>query len=733
MTALIPQGTPQWVAGGAGSATPLWPTGYTPTAGDRAYIYACTTQAGAPPAATPPWIAAPATAKPPPNFQAVYIKDLVGGDTLPIITWVGVGSIKVTCEVTRGDHAPIASCVENGASRGSTQTQQIPFPAVTVSNPNDCLMAFGVRPKTSAADGETVNNLTGFTPLAPASVPSGSGLVASANIWQQTTPTNVALGAQTTTKPDSSQVCQGWIIVFKTLAAASAGFTAQPTVTGITAIPNGAYTVGFTPNAPGTFYAVAVMAGAAAPTATQIKAGQDSVGNAALAFVSKAVTGADTVTLGGLLGNPLYDIYCVLHTTVDSAVVALPGQFLQPTAGFEFAVVTGAPAPGTFSILNGAVPAAVAGDVIECTALVAPDNLPLAMSGTGVPEYSGSETPESFQSRVFQQSSGIWSDLVTDFVNHSPPIFLGNLGPFFFTLNAIVAPLSLNGAFQDPNGGSLQITALSGMPPGIAVSNNALVGAGTVQGVYTPVFQAQNASGDTVTGSLTIVVGNVKVPEDLVGEKIEDGTVELSNVFLVTNPVSIPAPGEPGLIIGTTPAPGDDAVPGSVVIVSVSAEIPSPPGDPNPPVTPPIPPIQDPGTIVSRSPGLQMVISDLFQYWSEDLSQSNSEDLLTVSGIVAGQMRVLRRLLTNPGDYVFNPTYGAGLPAFVGTTTDVAKITALIKSQMLLESVVAQTPAPVITVGPGPTATDPSAIAVSILYTDAHSGLPAGVTFSLTK
>ncbi len=61
---------------------------------------------------------------------------------------------------------------------------------------------------------------------------------------------------------------------------------------------------------------------------------------------------------------------------------------------------------------------------------------------------------------------------------------------------------------------------------------------------------------------------------------------------------------------------------------------------------------------------------------------------------------MLRRLLTNPGDYIWHPEYGAGLPARIGTVLDTDEITGLIRTQMLLEEGVAQDPEPQITLTP---------------------------------
>jgi phage baseplate assembly protein W len=123
------------------------------------------------------------------------------------------------------------------------------------------------------------------------------------------------------------------------------------------------------------------------------------------------------------------------------------------------------------------------------------------------------------------------------------------------------------------------------------------------------------------------------------------------------------------------------------------------------------------------------MMNDLAHYWSGDLSTGNTGDLALVSGTLRGQQRVLRRLLTNPGDYIFQPKYGAGLPAWVGLPMDVGKVTALIRSQILLEDAVARVPAPVITVKQG---ADLVSLAVDIAYNDAATDTPTVLSFNVS-
>ena len=79
-------------------------------------------------------------------------------------------------------------------------------------------------------------------------------------------------------------------------------------------------------------------------------------------------------------------------------------------------------------------------------------------------------------------------------------------------------------------------------------------------------------------------------------------------------------------------------------------------------------------------PNQQSDMTDAFHYFGSDLSLSATGDLLTADGLDESQQRVLRRLLTNQQDYLWQPTYGAGLPSYIGLPLDQAALSALIKS-----------------------------------------------------
>lgn len=111
-------------------------------------------------------------------------------------------------------------------------------------------------------------------------------------------------------------------------------------------------------------------------------------------------------------------------------------------------------------------------------------------------------------------------------------------------------------------------------------------------------------------------------------------------------------------------------------------------------------------------------MTDLSHTIGADLEVSAGADLLSVSGSEWGRQRVLRRLLTNPGDCIFHPEYGAGLPAMVGRPVNEARIAAIVRAQMLQEGAVARSPMPTVEVTSTPTGT----VTLHVRYADANTG-----------
>lgn len=122
-------------------------------------------------------------------------------------------------------------------------------------------------------------------------------------------------------------------------------------------------------------------------------------------------------------------------------------------------------------------------------------------------------------------------------------------------------------------------------------------------------------------------------------------------------------------------------------------------------------------------------MADLQTGWGGDVASTETGDLATVSGPALGTQRVLRRLLTNPGDYIWQPEYGAGLGQFVGQPADTAAIQTLIRTQMRLEPAVAASPEPVISLQLDPG----GSLSVQIRYADAETAETQSLSINLPR
>lgn len=118
---------------------------------------------------------------------------------------------------------------------------------------------------------------------------------------------------------------------------------------------------------------------------------------------------------------------------------------------------------------------------------------------------------------------------------------------------------------------------------------------------------------------------------------------------------------------------------------------------------------------------------DLVLQFGGDLAVGPTGDLLLSGGTVLTQQRVLRRLLTNPGDYIWQLNYGAGLGRYVGQPGAPSAIAGVVRTQIQLEAAVAESPAPSIEVA----AQADGTVNLSIGYANALTGETSALTFSL--
>lgn len=120
-------------------------------------------------------------------------------------------------------------------------------------------------------------------------------------------------------------------------------------------------------------------------------------------------------------------------------------------------------------------------------------------------------------------------------------------------------------------------------------------------------------------------------------------------------------------------------------------------------------------------------MTDAAHFFGADLAISAGGDLLTADGLTESQQRVLRRLLTNQRDYLWEPLYGAGLPSYIGLPLDEAEVSALIKAQMYLEADVSHDPEPQVSLQ-----AIPNGVSARIAYTSVENGEPVLLSFDVT-
>lgn len=119
-------------------------------------------------------------------------------------------------------------------------------------------------------------------------------------------------------------------------------------------------------------------------------------------------------------------------------------------------------------------------------------------------------------------------------------------------------------------------------------------------------------------------------------------------------------------------------------------------------------------------------MSDIGHYFGGDLQLSSTGDLLVVTGQVESQQRVLRRLMTNQNDYIWEPDYGGNIPSDIGSTFSANQIQRTVQEQLQLEPMVSQNPVPQISVTKQPG----QAVYLSINY--ATQDQPVVLNFTVT-
>lgn len=120
---------------------------------------------------------------------------------------------------------------------------------------------------------------------------------------------------------------------------------------------------------------------------------------------------------------------------------------------------------------------------------------------------------------------------------------------------------------------------------------------------------------------------------------------------------------------------------------------------------------------------------DISLSWGGDIALDPTGDAAMAASGQRTRQRMLRRLLTAAGGYVWQMTYGAGLGQFVGAAVDPRQVRAIVEAQLRMEASVALDPAPVVKVFKAMPAGD--TLTLEITYWEADSGTAQSLSVPL--
>lgn len=426
------------------------------------------------------------------------------GDTSPSVDWSGADYATAQIACYSGDvYTDQATIVAHSATTNGN-SNSFNYAALTISTADTLVLIAGKHSKTATSDGITIDAEAGFTELGEN---SANGAGTQTFVWdyvQQTTATNISAGSWDPSV--AAYETAGWAsltVSLKTASASPPSFSVGPTVS---AQDDNDYTLSYTPSAAATFYAVAVAKDSAAPTCTQIKAGQNGSGAAAIAAVNEAVTGADTTVLGGSLTRPVHDLHaCLNNAGGDSAVSSLNDECLDAPSGKQIincpAGLSSIGAGSPIETLNASIaPDIAAGDIAICDVATTPSAFALTVGVDGQFSYSGDGSRQYANCTFYDLSaSAIHADDLDWWANNLTP-----LPPepdsivFRWTSGQAITPIDLSAYCIDPESDALVATQVSGLAAGLSITNSVVSGTPTTPGISTLILRCTDITGASV-------------------------------------------------------------------------------------------------------------------------------------------------------------------------------------------------------------------------------------------
>lgn len=504
------------------------------------------------------------------NSVKVFAKLAGGSESDYTVTFSATAGVKAVFVVAAtGDFgAVLADVLDDTPVVVSGAAAHLPYGAYTPVNAGAAVLYFGRALQYAWG---SVAPIADYTELVDTTSALGSDLSVAAG-YRLSAPA-LSSGSMTVTTDDNtkSKFC---VVLGIAEVAAAPTFTVSPTVSSQTA---SAYTLGYTADANATdLYVGAYAKDAAAPTASELKAGTGAHGTA-----TEATTGSGdslVLTPTDSPAFPLYDLYAVLEGAGGfSSVVALVDEFLDAPAGKQF--LTLGTVSGT-SPLSGASPAVASGDIWVLDLLSTPNGYTLTPIDTGdyTMDRGGDTSRQSFAHDVYDVSLAAYYGAGTVYDgNVAPTLIAGNPAIFnglVFKKDEDQGTIALSASWQDQEGDALTYAVQSGtLPTGWSLAADGdLTGTPTVYGSYTWTTRVTDITGDFTDLEDTVVIGD-EIP-DVVDETEAAAITAIEAVANFT--VTQPSPTEysstvaEGAVISQFPEAGQYVADDTAVTLTVS-------------------------------------------------------------------------------------------------------------------------------------------------------------------
>lgn len=452
----------------------------------------------------------------------VYCRVADGGaNDTPSVVWTGTTADMYA--VILAYHGDVHACsgitdALDDAGNQANEDSVLRLPSLDVVANDSMVVVFSFRYKTTTSnDATTITPPASFT-LRESHIQAGNGaMMVCIASWQQTTSTDFDGSDCTRDGTNETVLSTGLAISLLTDAGAAAPtFDTSPTVASET---GSAYTINYDADAnAANIFVGAYKLDSATPTCDNIEAG---TGTGFVDNDTEATTGAsDSIVLTITAGTPFpaYDIYaCLEGTGGDSSVVSLVDEFLDPAAGKQFVVIDVPCGGGVESILDGASPAAVDGDIIVTDTHVdsfdlGADAHVLTMSACGAPTVNPGvdDSQLTFTATFYDVSVGDYSDAYPGILfainNGIPELNNPNLD-FLFPVGTLILPVALDTLWVDPESDTM-VFNINDLPAGLSEDGTDLTGTPTACGAFTNAeFQATDEFGDTGTAFVPIYIG----------------------------------------------------------------------------------------------------------------------------------------------------------------------------------------------------------------------------------